>query len=121
MKIYVCHSSKFNYKKELYEPIRNSSLNNKYTFIFPHENRNQSFDSKNIIPKCNLVISEISYPSTPMGIELGWANKDNVRIVFIYKQEIKISESLKTVSNDFIEYSSTEDMIKKLELFLKNL
>ena len=86
MKMYVCHSSAFNYKKDLYEPIRNSPLNKEHEMIFPHENSSQIFDSKNTIPTCDLIISEVSYPSTSMGIELGWANKENKRILFIYKK-----------------------------------
>jgi len=121
MKIYVCHSTKFDFKKELYEPIRKLSLNTEYEFIFPHEKTNQTFDSKNIIPSCDLIISEISYPSTSMGIELGWANKEGIKIVFIYKKGATVSKSLKAVSNEFIEYDSTGDMLKKLELFIRNI
>jgi len=121
MRIYVCHSSAFDYKKELYEPIRNSDLNKKHEFILPHENSNTTFDSKKIIPKCELVISEASFLSTSMGIELGWANKDNKRILFIYKKGFKPSKSLGEVSSDFIEYSHTNDLITKIELFVNKL
>ena len=121
MKIYICHSSKINYKKDLYEPIRNSTLNNKHEFILPHESSEQIFDSKNIIPTCDLLISEVSYPSTSMGIELGWANKEGIKIVFIYKKGTKVSKSLRTVSSEFIEYDSTADMMKKLESFIQNI
>jgi hypothetical protein len=36
-KIYFAHSSGFDFKKDLYLPIRNSKLNSQYNFIFPHE------------------------------------------------------------------------------------
>ena len=116
MKIYVCHSYAFDYKKDLYEPIRHSELNNKYEFIFPHEVSDQIFNSREIIPQCDLIISEVSYPSTGMGIELGWANNENKKILFIYKKGCTISHSLKTVSSDFIEYSNSVDLIEKLGL-----
>lgn len=121
MKIYVCHSSIFNYKKNLYKPIRESTLNKKHEFIFPHETSDTPFKSKDIIPKCDLIISEISYPSTGMGIELGWANKECKRILFVYKKGVEISKSLKEISSDFIEYLDTKDLIKKLELFFNKL
>ena len=114
MKIYVCHSSALDYRKELYEPIRTSDLNKQHKFILPHETSEQTFNSKEIIPQCDLIISEISYPSTSMGIELGWANKDNKKIIFIYKKGTKVSKSLKTVSLDFIEYTDVIDLIEKL-------
>ncbi|OGK17756.1 hypothetical protein A3F32_01245 [Candidatus Roizmanbacteria bacterium RIFCSPHIGHO2_12_FULL_42_10] len=119
MKIYVCHSSGFDFRKELYEPIRNSFLNTKHEFIFPHEKSNEVFNSKEVIPTCDLVIAEISYPSTGLGIELGWANKDKKRIVLIYRKGSKVSRSLRIVSNDFTEYSNEKDLIKKLESALK--
>ncbi len=121
MKIYVCHSSRFDYKKELYEPIRHSKLNNKHEFILPHEVSDQIFNSKEVIPQCDLVISEISYPSTGMGIELGWVNKENIKIVFIYKKGFKVSKSLTIISSDFIEYTDSYDLIDKLEFFIEKL
>lgn len=121
MKIYVCHSSSFDYKRELYKPIRKSELNNQHEFILPHESSNQIFNSKNIIPLCDLIISEVSYPSTGMGIELGWANKDSNRIIFIYKKGSRISKSLRVISSDFIEYTDSNDLIDKLKLFIEKL
>ncbi len=121
MKIYVCHSSMFDYVKELYEPLRNSNLSKKYELILPHETSKKTFDSKKMIPSCDLIISEVSYPSTSMGIELGWANKDNKRILFIHKRGFKISNSLREVSSDFIEYSNSDDLIKKALLFIDRL
>lgn len=121
MKIYTCHSSAFDYKKELYQPIRHSELNNKYEFILPHEKSSQIFNSKKIIPQCDLIISEISYPSTSMGIELGWASKENIKILFIYKKGVKIAKSLKMVSSNFIGYLDSNDLIEKIRLFIDRL
>ena len=121
MKIYICHSSAFDYKKQLYEPIRHSELNNKYEFIFPHETSDQPFNSKELIPQCDLIIAEVSCSSTGMGIELGWANKDNRRILFVYKEGIKVSKSLEIISSDFIEYVDSVDLIEKLKLFIEKL
>lgn len=121
MKIYVCHSSALDYKKELYQPIRQSKLNSKYEFILPHEKDDQVFNSKEIIPECDLIIAEVSYPSTGMGIELGWANKESKKILLISRKDFPISKSLITVSSDFIEYSSTIDLIEKIGLYIEKL
>jgi len=43
-----------------------------HEIILPHDKRN--LISKDIIKKCNLFIAEVSFPSTGLGIELGWAN-----------------------------------------------
>jgi hypothetical protein len=49
MKIYICHSSSFDYKKERYEPIRRSELNNKYEFILPHEISDKIFNDRSAV------------------------------------------------------------------------
>jgi len=120
MKIYVCHSKSFDYKSELYEPLRLSPLNQLHEIILPHEFSEQSFNSKEVIPTVDLVLAEVSFPSTGMGIELGWANKDGKRIVFIYKQGTSLSASLKAVSEEFVEYISTADLTNKLQTVLNH-
>lgn len=115
MKIYVAHSTGYNYQEELYKPIRNSILSSKHEIILPHENSIENFNSKEYFNTCNLVIAEVSLPSTGMGIELGWANIQGIRIACIYKSEAKPSSSLKAISKDFIEYSSSDELIQKLE------
>ena len=115
MKIYVGHSSEFNYTEELYKPLRESQLNLKHEIILPHEDSSEPFNSKKFLQTCNLMIAEVSFPSTGLGIELGWADFFNVPIMFIYKKDSKISSSLKVISKEFIEYNSKEELINKLE------
>jgi hypothetical protein len=121
MKIYVVHSSKFDYKKELYVPIRESALNSLHEFIFPHEyeKENELFDTKNLYRSgCDLIIAEVSYPSFGIGIELGWAEMYKIPVVCIHIKGIKPSSALSVVTDKFIEYESTEDLIKKIGEFL---
>lgn len=118
MKIYVSHSTSFDFKNELYIPLRESQLNNEHEIILPHEFSNTQFNSKEAIPTCDLIIAEVSFPSTGQGIELGWANWNNKTIVCIYKEGAKYSGSLKVVSNDFIEYKDQADLVNRLEEFL---
>lgn len=118
MKIYVTHSSSFDYQNELYEPLCKSELNNLYEITLPHEQTAEPFNSKEYMKKCNLILAEVSYPSTGQGIELGWANLYQIFIVCLYKKGIKPSGSLKIVSNNFIEYENSEEMIQKLTDYL---
>lgn len=117
MKIYVAHSTNFDYKTELYQPLRNSPLNFKHEIILPHET-DQFINSKKIIKISRVIIAEVSYPSTGEGIELGWANDAQIPIICIYKKENKPSHSLKTLSNIFIPYKNTNDMIERLSSVL---
>ncbi len=116
MKIYIAHSTAYDFKVELYRPMRESDLASVHEIIFPHENNEELFDSKNLFKNgCDLIIAEVSFSSTGMGIELGWANALEIPIVCLYKKGVKPSGSLKAVSADFIEYDSTDDMLRKIK------
>ncbi len=122
MKIYVAHSRNFNFQNELYDPIKNSSLIANHTFIFPHEEKNESFNSKELFQNgCDLVIAEVSYPATGLGIELGWADIMEIPIVCIYKKDSKVSGSLRVITNTLLEYSDSSDLIAKITQEIQNL
>lgn len=121
MKIYVGHSNSMDYKNELYTPLRKSNINLDHTIILPHEifEEAKDFITKDIIKNSDLFIAEISLPSTGLWIELWIANTFSVPISCIYKKWNKISWSLKVICNDFIEYTDKNDMIDKIEKYLK--
>ncbi|PIT93070.1 MAG: hypothetical protein COU06_01925 [Candidatus Harrisonbacteria bacterium CG10_big_fil_rev_8_21_14_0_10_38_8] len=120
MKIYIAHSRSFDFQKELYEPIKNSSLAHEHSFIFPHSESSELFNSKELFQGgCDLVIAEVSYPAIGLGIELGWADMLKIPVVCIYKKDSKISGSLKAVTDTFLEYSDSEDLIAKVAQVIK--
>lgn len=115
MKIYIAHSSSFDFRKELYAPIKNSSLFQNHTFIFPHSESDELCNSRELFQTgCDLIIAEVSHPSTGLGIELGWGNLLHVPIACVYREGSKISESLKTVTGKFFEYSNSEELVTKV-------
>lgn len=116
-KIYISHSIDTNYKTELYNPIRNSSLNSKYKFIFPHETDSR-INSKEIIKTSSLVIAEVSLSATGVGIELGWADSFSIPIICIHKEGTKPQGSLKIVSRMIVCYSDATDMVSKIDKVL---
>lgn len=121
MNIYLSHSSGFDYQKELYEPIMQSDLYNNHEIILPHEESDQQFDSKSYLKNtADLIIAEVSYPSTGQGIELGWANVYKVPILCIYKKDCTYSKALTIVANVYIKYSSDQDLISKLSETIEN-
>ncbi|HAS80563.1 MAG: hypothetical protein UR25_C0001G0169 [Candidatus Nomurabacteria bacterium GW2011_GWE1_32_28] len=117
MNIYISHSRYFDFKNELYKPIRESNINNLYSFFLPHENQNDSDNIERIL-KADLIIAEVSYPSTGQGIEIGIASVSNIPILCIYKEGSKISRSLKHTTNQLISYSNSQDLIYKITNFL---
>jgi hypothetical protein len=119
MKIYVTHASSFDFKKELYEPIRQSQLDKQHDITLPHEKSDKPLASKEYLQKrCNLVIAEVSYPSTGVGIELGWANTYGVPIICIHKTGTRPSLSLHKLTQKFIEYHDSNELITKLTKFI---
>ncbi len=105
-----------NFKDDLYLPIRKSQLNSEYEIILPHEIYQEANDfvTKDIIKTCDLMVAEVSFPATGLGIELGWANAFECPIICIHRKGSKISDSLKVVCENFIEYTDKDDLIEKL-------
>lgn len=120
MKLYVCHSCGFDYERELYGPLRNSMSDN-HDIFFPHEGENSKVNTTRIIKDSDLLIAEISFPSTGLGIELGRAEVFGKRVVCIFKKNSEYSKAINFVSEDFIEYEDSEDMVKKLKNFISRL
>jgi len=115
MKIFVAHSSNFDFQNELYAPLRNSELNKKHEIILPQEGGQKESATKEIIQSCDVVVVEVSYPSTGSGIELGWADVFEKPIICIYKKGTKPSTALEKLKPTFISYKDSEDMIAKLQ------
>jgi hypothetical protein len=120
MKIYVAHSSDFDYVNKLYRPLRESALNGEHDFFLPHENERSS-DTKELMRECDLLLADVSKPSTGEGIEIGRAEAIGLRIVCIYESGSKVSSSLKYVCNEFIEYTNPNDMITKITRLLSKI
>jgi len=116
MKIYIGHSKELNFRDELYIPIRESRFNLEHEIILPHEIYQQAnnFITKDIIKTCDLMIAEVSFSATGLGIELGWANSFGCPIVCIYRKDSKIAGSLKVICTEFIEYTDKNDLIEKI-------
>lgn len=118
MIIYVTHASSFDYHKELYKPLKQVEKLLGHTFILPHEESKEPYDSKKLLEEVDLVLAEVTYPSTGQGIELGWASFYQRRIVCFYKEGFKYSSSLKKISSEFNSYKDSSDLVKKLLQFL---
>jgi len=121
MKIYIAHASSYDFRHELYEPIKKSPLWQSHQIFLPHETSNKVINSKEIIKNCDIVVAETSHPSTGMGIELGWANALKIPIICIHKKGQKASWSLDIISNNIIEYTDSDTMIKGIATAINNI
>jgi len=120
MRIFVAHSSDFDFKSKLYEPLRASALNTKHEILLPQEEGKEVI-TREIIKNTDLLVAEASCPSTGQGIELDWADIFRVPIVCIFEKGAKISSSLHYVTDNFISYDDADDMLNKLEGVVENL
>lgn len=114
MKIFISHSSKFDFQKELYLPLMQADYYKEHEFIFPHLQDIVKM-TKEAIKNCDLVIADVSLPSTGLGIELGWAESFNKPIICIYKDGTTLSEAVTLVSSKLLMYTSTENMIEDIQ------
>jgi hypothetical protein len=123
MRIYVSHSRHFDYKNDLYEPIKNAPFFGDHTFIFPYDDKEMPFNTKQLFIEkgCDLVLAEVSYPSTGQGIELGWAEDNQIPVACLYKKGQDISQSLSFVSTKFLSYTNPEDMIGDINTIIHSL
>lgn len=119
MKVYLSHASNYDYRAELYEPLR-QALAQDYSIYFPHDPGNVGEKSKEALMHCDIVLAEVSRPSTGQGIELGWAEMSEVPIVCFYLAGSQISSALRFSSDVFIEYDSQDDMVEKLSSYLRS-
>lgn len=118
MNVYISHSTGFDYKEELYAPLKEGL--DGYTMFLPHEHSDIAVDTKQILQDSDLIVAEVSYPSTGQGIELGWGNEAGVPIVCVHHTDAKPSSSLRIVSDAFIEYSSPKELALRLQQFLQS-
>jgi hypothetical protein len=118
MKIFVSHSSNIN-EEELYKPLREFALNTTYEFFLPHESKNLG-NTKERIKGSDLVLAEVSLPSIGQGIELGWADIFNIPIVCVVKENTKTSGSLKFITNKFVIYKDSEDLMIQISNLLSS-
>ena len=117
MKIYIAHSTKFDFINKLYAPLKSSDIAKRHQFIFPHED--EVGNSKEIIKNADLVLAEVSYPSTAEGVELGWADAFGKQIIAIYKAGHKPTSALNFINLQKREYSTTTDLIAFLDQVIK--
>lgn len=112
MNIYISHSTSYDYERELYVPLKNSLLYNLYSLTFPHERSSEPFSTKEYFDTCDLVIADVSYPSTGQGIELGWASMMKIPIIAIHRKSAPISSSISVVTSQILGYHDIKEAIE---------
>lgn len=110
MKIYCAHASGFDYATDFYDPISAANKILGFDMVLPHKHGAEAINSYDIIQQCDVMLAEISYPSTGMGIELGWATQFNKPIIAVHKHGHTPSSAINLITDDIIVYQNSADL-----------
>ena len=121
MKVYLAHSTHFDFKEKLYKPLRGSALHTEHEINLPHETEDPPTISRDMIKNCDVLVAEVSVPSFGVGIEIGWADAFGVPIIGMVERGAKVSWSVDNELTDRFEYESADDLIEKLTAALAKL
>lgn len=119
MKIYFAHSRDLDYQNDLYAPLRACTSLPQSDIILPHEGKDHVNNTREFYRSLDLIIAEVSFPATGLGIELGWAADDKTPVYCLYRSGCKPSGSLHAVTDKFYEYSSKGEMIQLISDIIK--
>jgi nucleoside 2-deoxyribosyltransferase len=120
MKIYVAHSSNFDFKNKLYMPLRASALNSEHEILLPQEGPIEEI-TLDMINTCDAVVAEVSMPSLGAGIEIGWADAAGVPVIAMYEKDAHPSFSIDNAVSDRFSYAGPDGMITQLTAALLKL
>ncbi len=116
MIIQLWHLRDSDFSTELYNPVKNSSFFPEHQWIFPHDW--VEIHSQESLKTVDLFIAEVSCPATGLGIELWFASAYGKKILCLYKKWSKISSSLRYITENFIEYEGSDDMVEQIHQFI---
>jgi len=85
------------------------------SFVVPESKPEDEHLTKQIIEKADLVLVEVSLPSTGSGIELGWANAAGKPIIAFRNSGSTASPALQFVTTEMVEYVSLGDILAVFE------
>ena len=120
MKIFIAHSSNFDFKNKLYIPLRGSALNNEHEIFLPQEGKIEEI-TRDMVSHCGAVVAEVSSPSLGAGIEIGWADAAGVPVIAMYEKDAHPSFSIDNAVSDRFEYDNADEMLEKLAAALNQL
>jgi len=83
--------------------------------VFPHQEAEETHLTQAQIAKADLVLVEVSIPSTGSGIELGWANALGKEVVAFHQGGSQPSPAIKFVAKQIHVYVTREDIINTLD------
>jgi len=76
----------------------------------PHVDSESPTNSLERMKSIDLMVAEVSFSSTGLGIEIGWANALDIPVVCIHKSGTVPSTAISGVSREVIECEGREEL-----------
>lgn len=121
MKIYFGHATSGDYRNDFYAPFRADEFLKQHELILPHENPDHKNNTREFYNGLDVMIAEVSEPSTGLGIELGWVYDAKVPIYAFYREGAKFSGSVYAVTDKIVEYKNSDDLVKKISEIVRGI
>ena len=119
MRIYIAHPTSIDYKKEIYEPLRNDDFFLEHELVLPHEKSINVHNSREDYKNYDVVIAECSEPSTGVGIELGWFYDDKKPVYCFVKSGVNPSSAIVSIAEEVINYDDEKDFVEGIKGIIK--
>jgi hypothetical protein len=110
LKIYFSHASDSSFARAISNALKSGK---DFDIIFPHERSSEPCSIRPLLETgaIDLVLAEVSCPSTGQGIELAWADAANISIICVYEHTQKPSSSLAMIRTRVMPYRNTEEVL----------
>ena len=118
MRIYIAHPTSIDYKKEIYEPLRNDDFFLEHELVLPHEESVDIHNSREDYKSYDVVIAECSEPSIGVGIELGWFYDEKKPIYCFVKSGLSPSGAVVSIVEEVIYYNNEQDFVEKIRAII---
>jgi hypothetical protein len=110
VRIYFSHATNSSFAAPVAEVLR-AAL--KHEIIFPHQDSLAPLEIRPLFQAgvIDLVVAEVSCPSTGQGIELAWAAEANIPILCIYRNTTTPSRALEMIDARLMPYDACHEVV----------
>ena len=119
VKVYIMHSDKINYKEELYKPLLEFGLMEKFNLIFPMSQRYINCYIKDLLNETDVIICDLTNKNFFLNKEIEMANKLHKKIFYMINNNDKKSNKYKL--ENLYKYNNIEEMLNVVNSILNSL
>ncbi|MFQ5620840.1 MAG: hypothetical protein ACE5FT_03280 [Candidatus Nanoarchaeia archaeon] len=128
MRGYLSHSKRdllgndWDFRENLYVPIKESGLQEEFGIIFPHERSGRTYNTEQLIRDgIDFLIGDVTFPHSGIA-EIGMAKYAKCNIILTHNTNIRCAiGSLFMLTNMFAPYDSPEELVEGLREHLEDI